>query len=119
MSGTKDEIKYYWSIGRTDNEGIVAGERFQTLRSRLNIESKINNWITVGANAQFADRDESSVPAEWNMVNQDSPWGSERSDDGSTLRFSPQDDPGAGARHPFLRKKPAGSKRLETTAFFS
>ena len=104
LSGTKDEVKYYWSIGRTDNEGIIAGERFQTLRSRLNIESKINNWITVGANAQFADRDESSVPAEWNMVNQDSPWGSERSDDGSTLRFSPQDDPGAGARHPFLRR---------------
>jgi TonB-linked SusC/RagA family outer membrane protein len=44
------------------------------------------------------------VPAEWNMVSQDSPWGSERSDDGSTLRFSPQDDPGAGARHPFLRR---------------
>ncbi|MBK8506895.1 MAG: SusC/RagA family TonB-linked outer membrane protein [Saprospiraceae bacterium] len=104
LSGTKDEVKYYWSIGRTDNEGIIAGERFQTLRSRLNIESKINSWITVGANAQFADRDESSVPAEWNMVTQDSPWGSERSDDGSTLRYSPQDDPGAGARHPFLRR---------------
>lgn len=104
LSGTKDEVKYYWSIGRTDNEGIVVGERFKTLRSRLNIESKINGWITVGANAQFADRDESSVPAEWNMVTQDSPWGSELSEDGSTLRFSPQDDPGAGARHPFLRR---------------
>lgn len=104
MSGTKNEIKYYWSIGRTDNEGIIAGERFETLRSRLNIESKVNKWLSVGANAQFADRDESSVPAEWNMVTQASPWGSELSDDGSTLRFSPQDDPGAGARHPFLRR---------------
>ncbi len=104
LSGTKDEIKYYWSIGRTDNEGIIAGERFETLRSRLNIESKINDWISVGANAQFADRDESSVPAEWGMVTAASPWGSELSDDGTTLRYSPQDDPGAGARHPFLRR---------------
>ena len=104
LSGTKDEVKYYWSIGRTDNEGIVVGERFKTLRSRLNIESDINNWMTVGANAQFADRDESSVPAEWWMVTRDSPWGSRLSDDGKTLRFSPQDDSGAGARHPLLRR---------------
>lgn len=104
LSGTKNEIKYYWSIGRTDNEGIIQGDRFTTLRSRLNIESKVNNWITVGANAQFADRDESFIPAEWNMVTRASPWGSERSDDGSTLRLSPQDDSGAGARHPHLRR---------------
>jgi TonB-dependent starch-binding outer membrane protein SusC len=104
LSGTKDEIKYYWSIGRTDNEGSIVGEKFTTLRSRLNIESKVNNWITVGTNIQFADRDESSVPAEWSMVSNDSPWGSERSIDEKTLRFSPQDDPGAGARHPLLRR---------------
>ncbi|MEZ5044516.1 MAG: SusC/RagA family TonB-linked outer membrane protein [Saprospiraceae bacterium] len=105
LAGTKNEVKYYWSIGRTDNEGIIQGEQFTTVRSRLNIESKINNWMTVGANAQFADRDESSVPVEWNMVTQASPWGSELSDDGTTLRFSPQDDPGAGARHPHLRRR--------------
>ena len=104
LSGTKGEISYYWSLGRTDNEGIIQGDRFTTIRSRLNIESKINDWITVGANTQFADRDESFIPAEWIMVQQASPWGSERSDDGSTLRFSPQDDPGAGARHPHLRR---------------
>ena len=104
LSGTKDEIKYYWSIGRTDNEGIIQGERFTTIRSRLNIESKINDWITVGANTQFADRDESAIPAEWRMVFLASPWGSERSDDESTLRWSPQDDAGAGARHPHLRR---------------
>ncbi len=104
LSGTRNDIKYYWSIGHTDNEGIIQGERFTTIRSRLNIESNVNDWLTVGANIQFADRDESSVPAEWWMVTRASPWGSERSDDGSTLRFSPQDDPGAGARHPHLRK---------------
>ncbi|XOV90975.1 MAG: SusC/RagA family TonB-linked outer membrane protein [Bacteroidota bacterium] len=105
LSGTKDEIKYYWSVGYTDNEGIVVGDRFTTIRSKLNLESKVNSWLTVGTNTQFANRDEGFVPMEWNMVYQDSPWGSELSDDGTTLRYSPQDDSGAGARHPNLRRK--------------
>ncbi len=104
LSGRKDELSYYWSIGHTDNEGIIVGQEFETYRSRLNIDAKVNDFITVGTNVQFAARDESSVPAEWGMVTRDSPWGSERSEDGSTLRFSPQDDSGAGARHPLLRR---------------
>lgn len=104
LSGTKDEVKYYWSVGYTNNEGAIQGEQFKTIRSRLNLESKINNWITVGTNTQFANRNESFIAAEWPMYFRASPWGSELSDDGSTLRFSPQDDPGAGARHPQLRR---------------
>lgn len=104
IAGAKDEVKYYWSAGYTDNEGVVQGDQFRTFRSRLNLESDVNNWITVGANVQFADRDQSFIPAEWWMVYQDSPYGSELSDDGTTLRYSPQDDAGAGARHPHLRR---------------
>lgn len=104
LSGTSERLKYYWSVNRTDNEGIIVGERFKTIRSRLNVEGKVNDFITVGINTQFANRDESSVPAEWEMVTRDSPWGSELSEDGSTLRLSPQDDSGAGARHPLLRR---------------
>ncbi len=104
LSGQKDELQYYWSINRTHNEGIIVGEDFKTIRSRLNVEGKVTDFITLGVNTQFANRDESSVPAEWQMVTRDSPWGSELSEDSTTLRLSPQDDSGAGARHPFLRR---------------
>lgn len=103
LSGKKDELTYYWSVNRTKNEGIIVGDEFQTLRSRLNVEGKINKFLTVGINTQFANRDESSVPANWEMVTRDSPWGSEFDDKGN-LRLSPQDDNGAGAIHPLLRR---------------
>ena len=112
LSGTKDEVKYYWSVNYTNNEGILQGEQFKTIRSRLNIESKVNDWITVGTNTQFANRNESYIPVEWPMYFRASPWGSRLEDDGSTLRFSPQDDPGAGARHPHLRR--TYTDRLQT-----
>ena len=77
LSGQKSGLHYYWSIGRTSNEGIIVGEKFETIRSRINLEAKVVKWLTVGANTQFAIRDEGSIPAEWRMYYQDSPWGSE------------------------------------------
>ena len=103
LSGAKDELKYYWSVNRTDNEGIIVGDEFETIRSRLNVEGKINKFLTVGINTQFAHRDESSVPALWEQVTRSSPWGSEFDAEGN-LRLSPQDDNGAGAIHPMLRR---------------
>jgi TonB-linked SusC/RagA family outer membrane protein len=104
LSGQKSGLRYYWSIGHTSNEGIIVGDKFETIRTRLNLDAKVTDWLNVGVNTQFAVRDEGSVPAEWWMYQRDSPWGSELSDDETTLRFSPQDDSGAGARHPFLRR---------------
>lgn len=104
LSGQKEGLQYYWSIGQISNEGIIVGNKYENIRTRLNLEAKVTDWLNVGINSQFAIRDEGFVPAEWQMFYRVSPWGSERSADGSTLRFSPQDDPGAGARHPLLRR---------------
>lgn len=63
ISGGTDVASYYWSIGYNDNEGIRVGDQYSSIRSRLNADFKVNNWLNVGLNAQFSDRDESSVPA--------------------------------------------------------
>ncbi|MCK5782790.1 MAG: SusC/RagA family TonB-linked outer membrane protein, partial [Flavobacteriales bacterium] len=101
LSGKKEELSYYWSVGYNKNEGIRVGDEFTTIRSRLNLDAKINEFISVGINTQFADRDEGAVPIEYRFT-ANSPWGSEYEDDGVTLRLSPQDDSGTGAIHPKL-----------------
>ncbi|MGV3642430.1 MAG: SusC/RagA family TonB-linked outer membrane protein, partial [Adhaeribacter sp.] len=101
LSGKKEDVSYYMSLGYQENEGVVVGDRFQTFRSRINLEGKVNKWLTVGLNTQFADRDESQVPADWGRIVNNSPWGSQFNDDGS-LRLSPVDEPGGGSRHPYL-----------------
>ncbi len=104
LSGQKSDLKYFWSINKMSNEGIIVGEKFETIRTRLNLDAEVVDWLSVGVNAQFSQGDESSVPAEWEMYWRDSPWGSPLNDAGTGLRLSPQDDPGTGARHPFLRR---------------
>ena len=110
LSGKKEDVSYYMSLGYQDNEGVIVGDRFQTFRSRINLEGKVNKFLTVGLNTQFSDRDESHVSfdddpsptyADWGRIINNSPWGSEYEDDGS-LRKSPVDEPGGGSRHPFL-----------------
>ena len=102
LSGGSESLKYFWSIGRMNNEGIVVGREFGTIRTRLNIEGKINDFITVGINTQFANRDEGSVAANAGEISRSSPWGSEFDDEGN-IRLSPHDDPGV-SQNAFLAR---------------
>ncbi|SDM73274.1 TonB-dependent receptor [Siphonobacter aquaeclarae] len=101
ISGKKNDFTYYYSLGYLNNEGIVVGDRFSTIRTRFNMESKITSFLSAGLNAQFSDRDESQVAADWGQITLASPYGSEYDAQGN-YRWSPQDDPGGGSRHPFL-----------------
>lgn len=110
LSGKKDEITYYFSLGYNNNEGIIVGDGFSTIRSRINLDAKVTDWLTVGINTQFANRDESkmnrpddpdpTIQADWALRVNNSPWGSIYKDDGVTWRISPVDDLGRGAKHP-------------------
>jgi len=103
LSGSNESVNYYFSVGRIKNEGIVIGDEFENIRSRLNVEGKVTDAITVGLTSQFAVRDESSIAADRNQLTRSSPWGSEFDNEGN-LRLSPQDDNGAGAVHPLLNR---------------
>jgi len=101
ISQRRDDYNYYFSLGYLDNQGITVGDRFKTIRSRLNLDATIAKFLNVGVNFQFSDRDESSVPVSLADVIQTTPWASYYADDGKTLRLSPNDDPGNNT-HPFI-----------------
>lgn len=90
ISGGSDKVKYYWSLGYTNNEGIIVGDEFSTIRSRLNLDAEVTDWLTVGVNTQFANRDESDVAANVEQMLISSPFGSKYEDDGS-LKWYPND----------------------------
>ncbi|MEO7049325.1 MAG: TonB-dependent receptor plug domain-containing protein, partial [Ferruginibacter sp.] len=102
VSGGSDKFNYYWSGGYLNNKGIVVGDKYSTVQSRLKLEAEVTKFLTVGVNTQFADRDESSVPANWSLIVQNTPYGSFYNDDSTDFRYSPNDDPGAGGRNPFI-----------------
>jgi TonB-linked SusC/RagA family outer membrane protein len=90
VSNATDNISQYMSIGYTDRQGIISGDRYKNLRVRLNIETKITPFLTVGANSQFATRNEGFLSANWGQMTMISPYGSNNIDDpNSTYRRRP------------------------------
>ena len=86
INGGSEYVKYYWSIGYNDNEGIILGDQYSSIRSRLNTDFTITDWLNAGVNIQFTDRDDSSVPASTNFyVN--SPYGQLFDDEGNLSRW--------------------------------
>jgi len=87
ISGGTDKLKYYWSLGSINNEGIIRGDNFSTLRSRLNLDAVVTDWLTVGLNTQFSERDESNIQANLGQMLIASPFGSKYEEDGSVKWF--------------------------------
>lgn len=99
LSGRNENFNYYWSVGYLNNEGIIIGDEYETIRTRINLEGKVNKWLSVGMNVQFATQDESNVPVSWGLYRTLSPWGSEYNEDGS-YKWRPNDEQ-SGGTHPF------------------
>ena len=86
ISGGTNNATYYWSVGYNNNEGIRVGDQYSSIRSRMNADFKIADWLNIGLNAQFSNRDEGSVPASLNFyVN--SPYGEMWDADGNLKRY--------------------------------
>ncbi len=101
LSGQNNEVAYYWSLGYQDNEGIIVDDEFKTIRTRLNLSSNVTQWLEVGIYTQFANRDESSIPATWQAIELVDPWKPDKNPDG-TLFIG--DDLPVGVRHPLYNK---------------
>lgn len=99
FSGGGNSINYYFSTGYTKNVGIVKGDEIKVLRTRVNLDAKIADFIHTGVNAQFSSTDNGAVPVNASGIEWLSPYGSMFNDDGS-LKLNPQDD--AVFRNPFL-----------------
>lgn len=99
LSGKNERVSYYMSLGYLKNEGIVVGDAYSTVRARVNLEGKVNKFLTVGINTQFADRDESQIPVNIDLAPNLSPWGSEFNPDG-TYKWRPNEE-ASGGNHPY------------------
>jgi TonB-dependent starch-binding outer membrane protein SusC len=82
QSGT-ETTSFYWSLGYTDNEGVQVGDEFITFRSRLNVNSKISEFLNVGVNAQYANEDNGAVLSNLGQMLTNSPYGNMYEADGS------------------------------------
>ena len=96
VSNRTDNMSYYWSLGYSDREGIITGDRMTNFRTRLNLESKITKFLTIGLRSSFSSRDEKNLNnydsngnndkdkywlCDWEQMVRISPYGSNNLDD--------------------------------------
>lgn len=85
VSNRNENSSYYLSLNHVDREGIVVGNRYKNFRTRLNLESKITSFLRVGANTNFAVRNEGFLQADWGQSAIISPYGSNNLDDPNSI----------------------------------
>ncbi len=74
IANRNENTSYYWSVGYADREGVTVGNRYTNLRTRLNLESKVSKWMTVGMNASFAERKGGYLQADHGQRENNSPY---------------------------------------------
>ncbi len=55
LSGSSDQISYFFNVGYLKDEGIVLNNDFRRLTARYNNEFKINKKLTFGLNASYGN----------------------------------------------------------------
>jgi TonB-linked SusC/RagA family outer membrane protein len=85
VSNRTDKVAYHWSLGYVDRDGIIVGDNYKNVRTRLNIDSKITDFLTIGMNTNFAVRDESAQAVNWSAMYRNSPYASNNLDDPESL----------------------------------
>ncbi len=55
ISGGSDKTRYYVSLNYLDEKSYIKGSDFSRISGRVNLEHKVNNWLTVGVNANYSN----------------------------------------------------------------
>ncbi len=61
LQGRSANTNYYISGSYSDIEGIQLNDNFKRVTLHSNLESKVNDWLTVGVNASYSSRDNSGI----------------------------------------------------------
>ena len=114
ISNRTDDFSYYWSLCYADREGIQTGDRYKTFRTRLNMESKITKFLTIGLTSSFTTKDESALAADADQREHNSPYTTNDIDDpDSPYRMYPSGD--NNSKNPFFDNLYIDRKKMTHT----
>jgi TonB-linked SusC/RagA family outer membrane protein len=58
ISGASDKFKYFMSLNKSDNQGVMYGSYFNRLGGRLNVEYTASEWLKTGVNLSVSQSKE-------------------------------------------------------------
>ena len=68
VSGGFKDTKYYIGGRLTDIKGVAINDDFMRFTSRINVETKLTDWLTIGTRTQFTFDDASGSEANFHAA---------------------------------------------------
>jgi TonB-linked SusC/RagA family outer membrane protein len=65
VSGGFQNTQYYISGGITDVQGLAVNDNYQRLTTRINLDTKVTDWLTIGTRTQLSYDDRSGISPTW------------------------------------------------------
>ncbi|HLN55052.1 MAG TPA: TonB-dependent receptor [Bacteroidales bacterium] len=87
VSGGFKDTKFYIGAGLTDIRGVAIGDNFKRITTRLNIETKLFDWLAVGTRTQLNYDDASGNDVSWYEAMIANPLGKPYDDNGNYLIY--------------------------------
>jgi TonB-linked SusC/RagA family outer membrane protein len=69
VSGASDKFKYYFSLNKSDNDGVLYGSFWNKTGGRLNVEYNALDWFKMGTNIGITYSKENNVRSLFNTQN--------------------------------------------------
>lgn len=61
VRGKNNLSSYYLSVGYTDQENLISNDTYQRYNVRINLDSKVTDWLKVGVQSFFTSSDYSGI----------------------------------------------------------
>jgi len=93
VSQRTDKMSYYLAGSMTDQKGVIVNDKFKQYTLRLNLESNVTNWLTLGIKSYYSYRDYPGARIYGNAGNNGSssylisPFANVKNADGSYIMF--------------------------------
>ena len=95
VSGKTDKVNYLFSGSLSNDVGLIKGDQEKRVTFRINLDTKINEWLTVGTTSFFSYRDQSGITPDLSNAYRNSPYGNFYYPDGN-VKFNPVTAEAAG-----------------------
>jgi len=94
ISGRTERVNYLVSGSFSEDKGLIKGDQEKRITFRINLDTKINDWMTIGTTSFFSSRDQSGITPSLYDAYRNSPFGNFYYSDGS-VKFNPVDNEAA------------------------
>jgi TonB-linked SusC/RagA family outer membrane protein len=85
VRGSSNETSYFLSGGYTDQQGWILNDNYNRITARVNVDVKITDWLSLGANSFGSFSNYSGESPAWSTLWQMSPLAAPRDEDGNLI----------------------------------